>query len=73
MATETNTVSGVPTVSTPTTSRRNLREMLRLGLLQLLITVILVFFSIPFLWMISSSLKAPTEIFRVPVVWIPTS
>ena len=73
MATETNTVSGVPSVTPSTTSHRNVREMLRLGLLQLLITVILVFFSIPFLWMISSSLKAPTEIFRVPVVWIPTS
>ncbi len=41
--------------------------------LQILITLILLFFSIPFLWMISSSLKAPTEIFRVPVVWIPAT
>jgi len=55
----------------------NLREKLRLFTLQIILTIILFVFSIPFLWMITSSLKAPTEIFKKPPpFWIaggPTS
>jgi len=42
------------------------REKLRLFILQIILTIILFVFSIPFLWMITSSLKAPTEIFKKP-------
>jgi len=44
----------------------NLREKLRLFTLQIILTIVLFVFSIPFLWMITSSLKAPTEIFKKP-------
>lgn len=30
-----------------------------------------IIFVMPFLWMISSSLKAPSQIFRMPIQWIP--
>jgi ABC-type glycerol-3-phosphate transport system permease component len=36
-------------------------------------TVVLVSFLIPALWMVSSSLKASTEVFVHPIVWIPES
>ncbi len=44
---------------------------LGLILLQILMTVILVSFLIPTIWMISSSLKVSTEVFAHPIVWIP--
>lgn len=47
------------------TSKSSL-EKLRLFILQIILTIILFVFSIPFLWMITSSLKAPTEIFKKP-------
>jgi ABC-type glycerol-3-phosphate transport system permease component len=52
-------------------SRR--RTMNRLGLigLQILMTVILITFLGPTIWMVSSSLKTPNEIFAVPIVWLP--
>ena len=40
-------------------------------LLQIIMTVILVSFLIPTLWMISSSLKVSTEVFAHPIVWVP--
>ena len=40
-------------------------------LLQILLTVVLITFLIPAIWMISSSLKASTEVFAHPIVWIP--
>jgi multiple sugar transport system permease protein len=45
----------------------------RLGLilLQILMTVIVISFLIPTLWMISSSLKVSNEVFAHPIVWIP--
>jgi ABC-type glycerol-3-phosphate transport system permease component len=39
--------------------------------LQVLMTLILITFLGPTIWMVSSSLKTPTEIFAVPIVWIP--
>ncbi len=48
--------------------RINYVEMTILYLILALLTVIYV---VPFLWLLSSSLKSPTEIFRVPIVWIP--
>lgn len=45
----------------------------RIGLilLQILMTVILISFLIPTLWMISSSLKVSREVFAHPIVWVP--
>ena len=53
--------------------RNRIREIIGLSALQIVMTVLLLAFLIPILWMFSSSLKASTEIFRVPVVWIPES
>lgn len=47
------------------------KRLLGLGTLQLVMTIILISFLVPTLWMISSSLKASTEIFVHPMVWIP--
>lgn len=52
-------------------SRARLLEVLGLGGLQIVLTIALITFLIPILWMFSSALKVSTEIFRVPVVWIP--
>ena len=48
--------------------------MERLGLiaLQIIMTLVLISFLAPTLWMVSSSLKARTEMFAHPIVWIPT-
>ena len=40
-------------------------------LLQILMTLVLISFLAPTLWMISSSLKVRTEVFAHPIVWIP--
>ncbi|MEO2203683.1 carbohydrate ABC transporter permease [Paenibacillus pabuli] len=52
----------------------------RLSILQpgsLLITVIMLALAIvmiiPFLWMISTSLKTPSEVFKYPIEWIPSN
>ncbi|MFP4395270.1 MAG: carbohydrate ABC transporter permease [Anaerolineales bacterium] len=42
-----------------------------LVLLQILMTAVLVSFLIPTIWMVVSSLKASTEIFAHPIVWLP--
>jgi ABC-type glycerol-3-phosphate transport system permease component len=39
--------------------------------LQILLTLLLITFLIPALWMVSSSLKASTEVFAHPIVWLP--
>ncbi len=54
-------------------SRRKILEKIWLVFLQIILTVLLVSFLIPALWMISSSLKASTEVFAHPIVWIPES
>lgn len=61
-------------VETPTKQRLiGKKASNRIGLiaLQILMTIILVSFLVPTLWMISSSLKASTEVFAHPIVWIP--
>lgn len=54
-------------------SRRKMAEKTWLIFLQLLMTLLLVSFLVPALWMVSSSLKASTEVFAHPIVWIPES
>lgn len=39
--------------------------------LQILMTLLVISFLVPALWMISSSLKVSTEVFAHPIVWIP--
>jgi len=48
-----------------------MKRLFGLTTLQIVMTIVLISFLIPTLWMISSSLKASTEIFVHPVVWIP--
>lgn len=55
-------------------AKRSRQEILRivwLGVLQVVMTIVLITFLGPTLWMVSSSLKARTEIFAHPIVWIP--
>jgi multiple sugar transport system permease protein len=52
-------------------SRRQWMERLSLIALQIIMTLVLITFLAPTLWMVSSSLKVRTEIFANPIVWIP--
>jgi len=52
-------------------SRQQLVNRIWLVVLQIIITVVLISFLGPTLWMVSSSLKARTEVFAHPIVWIP--
>lgn len=54
-----------------TRSRRKVMERIWLIILQLFLTALLISFLVPALWMVSSSLKASTEVFAHPIVWIP--
>ena len=53
--------------------RRKFMERFWLVLLQILLTLVLISFLAPTLWMISSSLKVRTEVFAHPIVWIPAA
>lgn len=52
-------------------SRRQITETIGLIVLQIVMTLVLITFLGPTLWMVSSSLKARPEVFAVPIVWIP--
>lgn len=52
-------------------SRRQITETIGLIVLQIVMTLVLITFLAPTLWMISSSLKARPEVFAVPIVWVP--
>lgn len=54
-------------------TRKELIEKAWLIALQIVLTLLLVTFLIPALWMVSSSLKVSTEVFAHPIVWIPES
>ncbi|MEZ4863956.1 MAG: carbohydrate ABC transporter permease [Caldilineaceae bacterium] len=56
---------------TKTTGRHKLLERAWLIFLQLFLTVLVVSFLVPTFWMLSSSLKASTELFVHPVKWLP--
>ena len=49
------------------------RQRVWLVTLQVAMTLLLITFLVPTLWMISASLKASTEIFAHPITWIPKS
>lgn len=52
-------------------SRRNRNDRLQRVGVHLLLLLLSIMALVPVLWMISSSLKAPTEIFVTPIRWIP--
>jgi len=54
-------------------SAQEVRERIRLILLELLMIALVITFLVPTFWMISSSLKASTEVFAQPITWIPSS
>jgi ABC-type glycerol-3-phosphate transport system permease component len=65
------------TIPTPVgAEQRSQRKAIRVAWLiglQLVMTVCLISFLAPTFWMISSSLKASTEVFAHPIVWVPAS
>lgn len=52
---------------------QKIQQKIGLVILQILMTLLLITFLVPALWMVSSSLKASTEVFAHPIVWIPES
>ncbi|MBI2941730.1 MAG: carbohydrate ABC transporter permease [Chloroflexi bacterium] len=52
--------------------RRRARRMAPNALLHLVVLPLAVVFSVPLLWVISTSLKPQTEVFSWPIQWIPT-
>jgi multiple sugar transport system permease protein len=52
-------------------TRRQVTGTIGLIVLQIIMTLVLITFLAPTLWMVSSSLKARPEVFAVPIVWIP--
>lgn len=62
----------VKVVSTKVPLGRNaVLRTIGLVLLQIFMTALVITFLVPTLWMISSSFKASTEVFKQPIVWIP--
>lgn len=51
--------------------RRQRKRTARKWLMSLLLWAIAILFAMPFLWMLSSSLKRDIDVFQVPVKWIP--
>lgn len=49
------------------------KRKIGLSVLQILLTILLISFLIPAIWMVSSSLKVSNEVFAHPIVWIPKS
>lgn len=60
-----------PLIQSGSSGKRQLKDIVGIIVLQILLTIVLIAFIIPFAWMILSSLKASTEVFAV--TWIPES
>jgi multiple sugar transport system permease protein len=70
--TKSQSMQSVPSkTSKPAVGRREFRERMWLIVLQIIMTVVVISFLIPTIWMVSSSLKHTTEVFAHPIVWIP--
>ena len=52
-------------------STQKLVAQVGLVVLQIVMTLVLISFLVPTLWMVSASLKASTEVFQHPITWIP--
>lgn len=71
-----NTIQSTQAATGKTTSKKPFSQrvfMQKAGLvlLQIVMTAWVITFLVPTIWMISSSLKASTEVFAHPIVWIP--
>lgn len=62
-----------PSAATPRSRGPQVARRVGLIALQALMTALLITFLLPTLWMVSSSLKASTEVFADPIVWIPAA
>jgi multiple sugar transport system permease protein len=65
------TTTSLPKQHATRLARRQWMQRLGLVALQIIMTLVLISFLAPTLWMVSSSLKARTEVFANPIVWIP--
>ncbi len=54
-------------------TRKQLLQRIGLVFLQIFLTLLLITFLLPALWMFSSALKVSTEVFAHPIVWLPES
>ena len=52
-------------------SRNQILRTTGLVILQIIMTIWVISFLVPTIWMVSSAFKASTEVFAYPVVWIP--
>jgi len=52
--------------------RKSVQSVLRQTMLQVILAVLGISFAIPFVWMVSTSLKPDAQIFTFPPVWIPS-
>lgn len=55
----------------PRFRKRSIARRVWMVLLQIVMTLLVIAFLLPTLWMISSSLKAANEVFATPMVWFP--
>jgi multiple sugar transport system permease protein len=55
----------------PRMSRQKLTKLVWLIILQIVMTVVVITFLVPTLWMVVSSLKHTNEVFVHPIVWFP--
>lgn len=56
-----------------TASSMRSKEIIRKTILTIMLIILSFLVLLPFLWMISSSLKMDTEVFSFPIQWIPTN
>jgi multiple sugar transport system permease protein len=71
MATPSQTVAQTQPTVVPRVKQRSLASRLWLPFLQIFMTILLITFLAPTIWMVSSSLKSTPEIFVHPIVWFP--
>jgi multiple sugar transport system permease protein len=73
MAFETQTQKGATPVSTPRSwlSRKRVISVARESLAHLALIPAALIFMLPFLWMLSTSLKADEQLYAYPPIWIP--
>ncbi len=55
----------------PPLSRGRVTEILELTVMYIVLLIMAACFIVPFFWLVSSSLKRPSELFLVPVRWLP--
>jgi multiple sugar transport system permease protein len=70
MATETLSEPAMHRATRPRRRRRAARRLQRIAAYAALTALSLVF-AVPFLWLLSTSLKPPAQLFRLPPEWIP--